>query len=1041
MGLTNEQKLAVDSLGQNIIVSAGAGSGKTKVLTERVFKHIKEDHWNIDQMLVLTYTNAAANEMKHRIRDKLLSNTTLPNRLEQLNKLEAGFITTFDAYALYLVKKYHQLLDVDKSSSIIDANIIRIKLESILDEVLEKEFTNPTFKALVNDYCIKDANNIREAIISIYKKLTNLANIDSYVKNYEANYFSDYAIEKSFIDYTKLLKSKINQIDTLLTDFYELGGSKDLFPNIDDLLESNSYSSIKANCQIDVKDLPKGSSQELKDIKKEITSLLNSLKDATQQDEAAVKKEVLATKDYALTLLDITYELYNRIQDYKKLNNMYEFNDIFAMAIKLVSEHDDIRNEIKESFKEILIDEYQDTNDLQDAFIKQFTSNNVYMVGDIKQAIYRFRNTNPALFEEKYEAYKKNIGGMAIELTNNFRSRKEVLDGINTIFDKTMIKEISQAEFNPYHHMEDGNKKYNDFKTSNYDMEVLTYDYTKSKELDTTKQYPFDTVNKEEMEIMVIAKDILDKINNGYMVTEMVNDVLTYRKCQFKDFAIICDQGRTFDMYKQVLTYFNIPSTIKTDENMNESDLIVAIRSIFKLLINIVDNQPLDKFAYASLARSFLIEEKDEEIFKVVTNNLIQNTDIYHKLLAISNKISSKSISEILDEIIDTFHIYDKLNKIGEVNINFIQIDFLYQLAHSLASIGYSYTDFNDYLVNVFEEGNDEDTIKFKINQTSMDAVTITNIHQSKGLEYGVCYYPYLSHKFNTSEIKERILFSKEQGIILPIFIENYGLKDTILKENFKYQYNVENVGERIRLFYVALTRAKEKMILVAPLEDKYKNISSEDILSIKSFLDLLNLIYEDLPIKKIDYSKYTFNKDYLTNNKDIFKAIGKSDKVIECKKLSKIEPIEITQEHFSKIPGLITSEQKEVMDFGTKIHYYMETIDFINPDYNPIESKYIQRIKNFLSSKLMSNVSNGVAHKEYEFIYEQDNQEKHGFIDLLMEYDDHFDIIDYKLKHIDDENYDKQLNGYRDYIKTLTDKPVNCYLYSIMDSTYRKVD
>ncbi len=390
------------------------------------------------------------------------------------------------------------------------------------------------------------------------------------------------------------------------------------------------------------------------------------------------------------------------------------------------------------------------------------------------------------------------------------------------------------------------------------------------------------------------------------------------------------------------------------------------------------------------------------------------------------------------------FNVYTKLNKIGEVKANIVKIDYLYQLAHSLAALGQNYLDFNEYLSQIFKNDND---IKFNMQTEDENAVKITTIHKSKGLEYSVVYYPGLYVKFNRQEENDSFVFSKEDGLIIPSMIEGRGLKNTFNKDLYKYKFDKNDIGEKIRLFYVALTRAKEKMILVCPLEDKSQGgtavIDDDKRLSMICFKDFLDNIYSDLTdyIRPVDYNDYDFRIDFSVNDKDLFKKIGSGGKYIQVKEKLNINAKIVEESSFSKKAGLIDSKQRAALDFGTRIHYYLETLDFRNPQFDYLEPLYLEKIRAFLDGDLMKEKDKAVCHKEYEFIYDDHGQRKHGVIDLLMEYEDHFDIIDYKLKNIDDNHYHEQLNGYRQYISSISNKKVNCYLYSVVDSKYEKID
>ena len=670
MGLTDEQKRAVEANGKNIIVSAGAGSGKTKVLSERVYDRIANPNykWNIDEMLILTFTDAAAANMKSRIRQRLLlendKSLTKEERQKQLNKIDSSYIMTFDAFAQFLVNKYHLTLDIDKNLKVVDANIIKIKTDELLDEILLEEYTKKetNFVNLVNDFCVKDDNSLRENIKNINNKLNSIFNRDAYVNNYENDFYSNETLNRDLEKYTKALLSKVKSLNSMLDKLSNDLDINAVYPNYINLIKATSFKEIKENCDIQIQ-RSSNPTEEAKNLKEKVKKTLDELKQLTTPNESELKQEVLSTKDNVLEYLRLAQKLNEKIKAFKVANNMYEFFDVFAMATKLVDEHEDIRKEITNQFKEILIDEYQDTNDLQDEFIKRISNNNVYMVGDIKQSIYRFRNANPKLFKEKYEAYSNNNGGEKIDLTYNFRSREEVLTGINDVFNRLMDSEIGGADYTKGHAMKAGNEAFiekdkGSIPNQSHNLEILKYEYNN----ELKKEYPFkDFSILAEIDAYIIAKDIEDKINNKYQVTyfdkqkdEKGNEieVMKTRDVRYEDFTILVDRGSEFNTIKQILTYKGIPSDILDKEDLGESDLITTIRAAFKMLCSMNDTNSYDfRFSYMSLARSFLVEMKDSDLYDVITNNKFSETELYKKINRIYTYIDTKTISEIIDEL------------------------------------------------------------------------------------------------------------------------------------------------------------------------------------------------------------------------------------------------------------------------------------------------------------------------------------------------------------------------------------------------------
>ena len=1007
---TDEQLEAITAPVYNTMISAGAGSGKTKVLTQRVFNHLA-NNIDVDRLLVLTFTNAAAAEMKQRVIKLLVEDNSLDQSIKnnQLNKIDSAYIMTFDAYSLFLVKKYHQLLNVDKDIDIADSNIINGITDKYLDEIFEEQYvSNDVFKDIISKYCVKDDDAVKEFVKDLNKKLDLIYDRNSFITKYNNTFFSNTHLNNELDSYASLLLQKLKQVDVLLNEISELDDINRYFTCWEGINNLNSYEEVRsyvANISAVRKKNKEEYDEDALMLKDKIKDIIKEINELTKYDKSTLFNDVLINKDYVNCLLDLAEELNRRINIYKKENNLYDFIDIAKLAIEVVDKNDEIRESIKDNFYEILIDEYQDTSDIQELLISKISNNNVYVVGDIKQSIYRFRYANPDIFKKKYEDYSKGIGGKKIDLTNNFRSRFEVLRDINLFFNKTMSSSVGGADYTNGHQLVAGNLSY--LKDEKYKCEILSYE--KQKGLDSAY-----------IEAQLIADDIKERVKHFELKDHL---------CDYRDITILVDRSSKFDVFKEVLTANNIPTFIETEEKMSESDLLTVIRSIFKLLVN------YDKHAYISLERSFLCETSDEDIFNNIKNNIVFDSPTYIKINNIKTNIDTKTISNILDEIMDSFDVYSKLVKIKDVHASNVKIDYLYQLANNLNNLGYTYKDFNDYLVDVFDR---EDDIKFRIGSEVENAVRITNYHKSKGLEYNVVYYPCLSYSFNQQDKKGDFLFDKNHGIIMPAFVNNRGLRDTFIKELYKYNYDLEDIGEKIRLFYVALTRAKEKMIIINSFDEKIDPVDYplDDMTkaSIKNYSSMLTYI-------KYDLTNFIINKNIPevlenTSTKDIFTSLTKSNKLV-LKPNIEVIPQEVTTSHFSKSAGLIDQTTLDKMELGTKIHYYLEMLDFKNPDYSYVDNKYINKIKQFMNSPLLENIQQAKIFKEYEFM---DNG-KHGFIDLLLEYKDKIVIIDYKTKTIDDVHYDEQLNGYRTYIESLSSKPVYCFLYSIIGETYREVE
>ena len=1034
---TKEQEEAIYTSGKNIIVSAGAGSGKTAVLSERVLHKIEEGT-HVNELLILTFTRAAADEMKDRIRKKISGKEELKKELTLLN---SSYITTFDSFALSVVKKYHYLLNITDNINITDESIVKIQNKKILDEIFERSYKNIRFQELIKKYCIKTDKVLKENILSIALKIDGFIDPFGFVDNVYNNFFNENNVDNLLKTYESIINDLKKTIEleienmSLYFDSDYIEKVNDAVYNIlnADIDELHLYSTVK------LPTVPRGSSDEAKaskdSLKKSCDKLLSYGNYGTIND---IKNDIYSTKDTVLTILDIIKEFLLEIEKYKKENDIYTFNDISKLSIKILKENENIREELKSSFKEIMIDEYQDTNDVQETFIGMISNNNVYMVGDIKQSIYRFRGSNPEIFKEKYSNYSKDIGGYKIDLIKNFRSRSEVLDNINKIFCLIMDYNLGSAEYSLSHQMVYGNTAYDTEKVDgfNYNFRVLEY-------LNKQKESGFSDI---EVEIFTIAKDIKNKLDNNFQVFDKEDGKL--RNATYNDFVIIVDRSKYFDDFKKIFEYFDIPLTILKDGKLNSTTDILLIKNLVDFIIKIKEDvYDIDfKYDFISIARSFLYEYSDEYIFDIVTNNKIKETTIYNDLSTLSDKLNSYTSSLLFNDILDVTDFYNKLNKVGDYEEVNVRLKTINSLSSSLSSLGLSIMDFRDYLTDIIE--NDED-IKYATYTKEGNSVKILTIHKSKGLEYPICYFADLDHEFNTSELKDKFIVDKKYGLIVPSNLEE--IDNSLLKEMYKYDFNREEVSEKIRLFYVALTRAREQIIIVLPdretrtLEKNNDGVIEEirrlSFNKLSSFIyGIKNYLYSYF--EQIDIEKLGLTKNYLYPKKIVQETLDNIKDNINVEEIN-IENEVVEEKHFSKETNkIITKEENDLMKFGTKVHEIFELLDFRNIDLSLVDNKFIRnKIEKFLSNDLLKNISNANIYKEYEFIYNKDNNEYHGIIDLMLEYDNHIDIIDYKLKGITDENYIKQLNGYKEYIEKISNKNVSTYLYSILDEKVLQIN
>ena len=1028
---TEDQQKAIDLEGSNLLISAGAGSGKTAVLTERVLRKIKEGT-HINELLILTFTNKAALEMKERVRKKFKENELI----DELDLLDSSYITTFDAYSLALVKKYADTIHLSSNITIAESSILDLAKKEILDEIFLDYYDKcpNDFLNLITKFCLKDDKTIKKRILELDSTLDLKLNKAKFIDTYIAKYYSDEVIDKYIKEYLELLGKKKENIIDLYEEVRSAASDKylnDLDVAFKPFIDNDTtYQSMRDNLVEKLPTSRKGKEDVSKESLENLKTLLNEFKDLVIYESIEdIKTSIIKTKEYISIILELVKELDKRFTLYKKENNYYTFMDIEKLAITLVRDNLEIREEVGNSFKEILIDEYQDTNDIQETFISYIAHDNVYMVGDIKQSIYRFRNANPSIFKDKYDNYKKEVGGRVIDLAKNFRSRREVLDDINLFFSHIMDDYLGEADYNNGHAMIFGNMTYEtSAKTTNNNyLDIYTYD-AKDK-----------SYSKLEKEAFIIANDIKEKINSKYLVYDKDADSL--REIEYRDFVILLDRATDFTTYKQVFEYLGLPITLYEDEKTSGSTDLYLLKNFFIMAKSIITNNYDSKFclAFTSISRSFLFSYTDDEIHQCLVNNTYKDTSVFKLFKEVLENIDELTPVVYLEKILEKLNYIDKLTLIGNVEINSSRMEYFYNLITNLENSNFTILDVSDYLEKI---NNEKLEIKLAISKEDSNSVKIMTIHKSKGLEYPICYFAGFYKDFNKDEYKSNVLFDDTYGIIIDEVDTNNKLITKILSlEKLKQK----DISEKIRLLYVALTRAREKMIIVMPNTSNDKELG--DIVSDYDRLNYTNFAKMVISVASLFKDK---TKE-ITDIKDISKAY------LEVKKIT--SKIDNNVKELEIIPSIYdntikeketyhkegdyekTEEELKLLEIGRNVHTLFERIDFINNKLPYIEDNYYkEKLTNFLNSSFISKYKDYKKYQEYEFIYENSNKIYHGKIDLLLVGDSEAIIIDYKLKNTKDKAYIDQLNGYKEVISNKLNVPTSCYLYSIIDEKFEKI-
>ncbi len=1045
---TDDQWKAVCIETQNVLVSAGAGSGKTAVLTERIIEHIKNGV-DVRSLVVLTFTNAAAREMRERVQNALKQAAEVdPSLNKQLELIDLAHITTFDAYSQFMLKKYHYLLNIDSNFTIIDNTVLNKLKREVIDEIFETEYElkSEDFLKLINAYTIMDDSTLKDQTSFLMDKLSNQINeydhteyLDIHLLDQAAN---DYESEiKKLID--NLQRSTVKLCQMIDHEKFMDYGSL-VFEHYSDLFTTNDYYEIKKYLvetppfKKQVPRLKHDLKEDYKQVNDEVKALFNQISDMCEYES---KDEMIAdlkqANFYSGVIVRLAKKANNKLMEHKLRKNSYEFIDISKLAIRIFENFADVKKEVSSGIYEILLDEYQDTNDIQEYFINLIATDNVYMVGDIKQAIYGFRNANPDNFAKKYLNYSQQSGGTLIDLNKNFRSREEVLANINTIFDPLMCQQVGGIDYEGKQRLVYGNKMYETKKQDqNQHMEIISY------ELD-------ETYTKKEQEACLIASDIVEKINNNYQVV----DKGKLRNASFKDFAILCSTKSSFGLYKKIFEEYQIPIEVQSTINDDTEDEVYVINALFKLLYTLeVENVDYEyfKFNFLSLCRSYLFDFDDYQTSKVI-NEAYSLADI----IALNNEYSivAKAIYDIhqyyqtynlastLTYAIERLGIIESIYRLENVHNSEAKIRQMVELFMRFDSENYQIQDIVAYLEELHFKNSSIELVDAQI--SSDDVAQMMTIHKSKGLEFNIVYFPELGGKFNMTDSTKSELMTKKYGFIYPV-VKDYEIKKTILHTLNKLNENRAIISEQIRLFYVALTRAKDKMIMLCNIEFKkslpVSKIEVNTKINFKKFIDFLRHNEGNL----YEYSKSLMLEDMNYTNELIQES--KSEESVEKPQFT-YKTVNLTEQTIKQKRAsmnkysLIDIKQKMNMQLGTDYHNVLEVIDFtkdLSGQIDVLEHKFQVIIKDVASLEIVQGALK--TFNEYQFIYQSNGTEIVGIIDLLIEKENELIVLDYKLDDIHKPEYETQINTYVDYVKTKTTKNVSGYLYSLVKKEMKKV-
>ena len=1032
MGYTNKQLQAINTTGTNILVSAGAGSGKTTVLSARVMRILKQGE-SISNMLILTFTNNAAHNMREKIKKDIKKNLKeYPELIKQYKLVDTADILTFDAYNQKLLKRYFYRLGISKDFSIIDSSLMNVELSRIIREKLDNlyEEKNEIFLGILDNYTVKNDSDIFSLIQTVVKEEQKLPD---WRLDLEAKIADPY-LSNSIIDnaYDLIVSTMKEDIEGFIKTFEACFEGDKAYEDIkvNTIQAFSNYSSIVTiedgmnmyTAWTDMKLRKKKGDSDFKPIydksKKAFKISMDKYK-GNFPTKARTTYILEQKKEDTIFLYKIVLDIIENLNQYKRANQVYDFFDIANYALSLLKNNEDIRCEVRDSYFEIMVDEYQDNSDLQEDFIRLIGNDNLFMVGDVKQSIYRFRNAKPEYFMKRYALYKKGEGGVLIDMNDNFRSTPSVIKDINGIFSQIMFEDFGGADYAAAHKITAGN-------TSIAKVDNLH-----------TKQYNYTFGDRPKLvskfEARIICEDIISRVNSKELVGVDQHEV------KFSDFCLLCDRGSKFEEIAKIFKEYKIPLKVETNKEVSDQIIVLLIKSLFSLYL-CVENKDYSsgafKHALLSITRSAFCKYSQEELNALFLNNTYAQDRTVQLMKEICVQTKGKDIKTIFLALTERFHVYKSIKDFVSPSATYQFLQAYESIIESMAKLKYKVEDVANYFDTLKAE---KIQVQLSINSASTNSVILTNIHKSKGLEYPIIYFIGIVSKYHINQYTRGFYYSQSTGIVLP-FIKDEFLKEretlgiqecpsSPLLEAYKISETSQDYQEKIRLLYVALTRTKYQMIFVEPAKDYVQG--SLTLKRCRSFLDLLNFANFMGGIKSFDQSDLNL-KPYALVEKDICQLPIRFN-------YKKIDVKYEAEDKRTASKGNATHADKSLLEFGTYVHKIMESLDFDNPAYDYIEDEQVKKIaRNFVESDVMKKYSSYQKYPEYEYF--DSTLQTLGSVDLLLVGESDLVIIDYKLKHIDDEAYARQLGIYKENMEKIFNRTAKCYLYSLIDSTYKEI-
>lgn len=937
---TDDQLKAITTRGSNLLVAAAAGSGKTAVLVERIIRIITNENnpVDIDRLLVVTFTSAAAAEMRERIAAAISKALEVnPNSKvlqRQLTLLSRANITTMHSFCLDVIKNYYHVIDLDPTFRIADETENTLLKLEVINDMFEDyyESENTEFRNLIEAYSgSRDDQRLKDIILDLYRfsmsgpwpekwlinnaEKFNIETIDDLNKTIWIDILKE-TINIEVNGYIKMLEKAIGIIrDTEGLEPYEATflDDLDMFKSIEESLSlgiEELYSSINNISFSRLKSVKKDkvSDEESLEIVKGIRDSIKKKTSKLIEDSFSMTVEdalngIKNSYPYMKMISQLTLEFINRFKEKKRERNILDFNDLEHLCLKILIENDEednihpssVAKGFREYFDEVLVDEYQDSNNVQEAIIdlvsrKTLENPNVFMVGDVKQSIYRFRQAKPELFLDKYNRYPLEDGDLnrKIQLYKNFRSREEVISGVNYIFKEVMSKTVGELEYNDDEALNLGaNYKENNDENTMIAGPIELHILDKSGEYTTeVEEYDGEGLVEEEedidsigLEARIVARRIKELLNpdpkTGKVFKVLDKETGEYRPLKYKDIVILLRATRNWsEIFLEEIGSEGIPVYADTGTGYFETIEIRTMMSLLKVIDNPMQDVPMISVLRSPLV-SFSAEELGDirlldkekyfyEIIKGVSDDIYEvNEELKNKCKIFINNLGkwrNKSIYTPIDEFIwylymDTAY-YGYVGAMPNGKLRQANLKILFQRAKQFEQTSFKgLFNFINFINKLRNSSGDMGSAK--ILGENEDVVRIMSIHKSKGLEFPVVFTCGFGKQFNLMDLNKSILYHDDLGLGPDyVDLERRNSYSTLAKEAIKKKILFETLSEEMRILYVAFTRAKEKLIITGATRNLEKSISrwassaalddeivpASEVLKGKSYLDWIGM-------------------------------------------------------------------------------------------------------------------------------------------------------------------------------------------------------